>query len=138
MINNLQLTILITLLVFVTCGIISTYIFQNVAKSMTGRQINEHVYLSTLIFIILGPIALFIALGTFFLKKILGRCVDGNCLDGEGTKVYRSGDKYIGQWNKGQRNGKGTYCFADGKIINGQWKDGDYMGNRDDGEYDKV
>lgn len=74
-------------------------------------------------------------------------CIQGNCVDGEGTYVaydgsrYRgnfqeglfhgqgichfdNGDKYEGQWFKGLFHGKGTMHFTSGKVIYAQWVNG--------------
>ena len=42
--------------------------------------------------------------------------------DGEGVFVFASGDKYIGHFKKGKRNGLGTLTKEDGTVIKGQWK----------------
>lgn len=33
--------------------------------------------------------------------------------DGEGICVYPNGDKYVGSWTGGKKNGKGTMTWAD-------------------------
>ncbi len=46
---------------------------------------------------------------------------------GKGTFLYKSGDKYQGDWQNGLRCGLGTlWTFADNRYrmrYNGQWKD---------------
>ena len=38
-------------------------------------------------------------------------CVEGDCLNGQGTKIYSNGDKYVGQLKDGSRHGQGTYFY---------------------------
>ena len=42
-----------------------------------------------------------------------------NCF---GTYTYSSGDKYVGEFKDGKRNGQGTYTAANGDKIVGEWK----------------
>ena len=44
-----------------------------------------------------------------------------NCF---GTYTYTNGDKYVGEWKNGKRNGYGTYAFANGNKYVGEWKSG--------------
>lgn len=51
--------------------------------------------------------------------------------DGKGTYHWSTGEKYIGQWKNGKRNGIGEYTFLDnGKDTTntGQWVDDKYTG----------
>ena len=50
-------------------------------------------------------------------------CVEGDCLNGQGTRIYSNGDKYVGQWKEGSRHGQGTFFFSNGSKYVGQWKD---------------
>ena len=51
-------------------------------------------------------------------------CVEGDCVNGQGTYSYRSGSRYVGEFKYGKRNGKGTLTRADGVIFPcGLWKD---------------
>jgi len=127
MLYKLQLTILITILIFIACGIISTFIFHRVSRYSTGKKLNIPFYRFVLAFTILGPFGLFTALGMYYIRGILGKCVDGNCFDGQGIKVYQNGDKYIGQWKNGKHSGMGTYYHSDGSFVYGQWKNGDCL-----------
>ena len=47
---------------------------------------------------------------------------------GQGTITYGKGkwkgDKYIGEFNGGKRDGQGTYTWSDGDKYVGEWKDG--------------
>lgn len=40
-----------------------------------------------------------------------------------GTRKYRDGGSYTGEWRGGRRNGRGTYTFANGDVYNGDWRD---------------
>jgi hypothetical protein len=53
---------------------------------------------------------------------------DGN-LDGEGTLIWPSGRKYIGEWARGKRNGNGTMYAADGTVgQSGLWIHDEFVG----------
>lgn len=127
MLYKLQLTIFITILIFIACGIISTYLFYQTAKYSAGRKVKLPFYIFIPILTILGPFGLFAALGMYCFRETLGKCVDGDCFNGHGIKIYHSGDKYIGHWKRGKRSGMGTYYHSDGSIHHGQWKDGDCL-----------
>ncbi len=43
-----------------------------------------------------------------------------NCF---GTMTWADGDKYVGEFKNGKRNGQGTYTFADGDKYVGEFKD---------------
>jgi len=78
-------------------------------------------------------------------------CIDGDCVDGYGTKewddgtkyvgeyknsvrnglgteTYPNGDKYVGEFKDSERNGQGTYINADGSKYVGEFKDGESDG----------
>ena len=50
-------------------------------------------------------------------------CVSGDCIGGEGTYTFPSGEKYVGHWKDDKRNGEGTLIYADGIKYVGLWKD---------------
>ena len=60
-------------------------------------------------------------------------CV-GDCKNGEGTKTYKSGNVYVGEFKDGKRDGKGTFTSVNGNTYVGQWKGGKMNGN---GKYTK-
>ncbi len=37
---------------------------------------------------------------------------------------FSKGDKYVGEFKDGKRNGQGTATSADGRKLIGEWKDG--------------
>ncbi len=50
-------------------------------------------------------------------------CISGNCDNGYGTYVWKSGEKYVGNWLNKRRNGKGTNYFSNGFVYEGDWLD---------------
>ena len=50
-------------------------------------------------------------------------CIQGNCVNGQGTYTWSDGEQYIGEWKDNKKNGLGTYTFADGDKYVGEWKD---------------
>ena len=55
-------------------------------------------------------------------------CITGNCTDGYGTYVWKSGEKYEGYWVKDKRNGQGTNKYSSGNVYVGNWKDDQHDG----------
>lgn len=49
-------------------------------------------------------------------------CNSGNCLDGVGTMVYPSGNKYNGHFKNGQRHGNGSFTFVSGNTFIGEFQ----------------
>lgn len=44
--------------------------------------------------------------------------------EGQGTYLWSSGEKYVGQWKAGKRSGKGTLFDKDNNIsYEGLWED---------------
>lgn len=50
------------------------------------------------------------------------RCVQGDCLNGQGTVVMPDGRKYVGQFKEGVRMGQGLMTFPDGTKYIGNWQ----------------
>tara|TARA_Y100000588_G_scaffold103585_1_gene112898 strand:- start:870 stop:1895 length:1026 start_codon:yes stop_codon:yes gene_type:complete len=44
--------------------------------------------------------------------------------NGQGTRTWASGEKYIGEWKDGKRHGQGTGERPNGDKYSGEWKDG--------------
>ena len=67
--------------------------------------------------------------GSFMWKS--GSSYTGNWLDGEmsgfGTYVWSTGRKYVGEWLNGERNGEGVLTEENGKVIRGNWLDGELV-----------
>ena len=51
-------------------------------------------------------------------------CIEGNCVDGQGTYMYDNGDIYVGEFKEGETHGRGTYITTDGSTFAGEFKDG--------------
>ena len=41
--------------------------------------------------------------------------------NGNGTMEYFNGDRYIGEWENGQRHGDGEMLYANGDVYSGEW-----------------
>ena len=67
----------------------------------------------------------FFLLLIFFLPaNLFGECIEGNCENGQGTKIVPTG-KYVGEWKDGKYNGHGTVTSSyDGRKYVGDFKDG--------------
>lgn len=56
-------------------------------------------------------------------------CIDGDCVDGQGTFVFKEGSaKYTGDFEEGMPNGKGSCLYANGDQYIGEWEDGAFSG----------
>jgi len=55
-------------------------------------------------------------------------CLKGNCVNGEGTFRYNSGNEYVGEWQNDKRHGQGTYTWADGDKEVGSYRKNKYLG----------
>jgi parvulin-like peptidyl-prolyl isomerase len=40
-----------------------------------------------------------------------GQCISGNCSNGKGTYIWSNGNKYIGDWKGGRKDGYGTFIL---------------------------
>lgn len=65
-------------------------------------------------------------------KNISAECIDGDCIDGLGTYLWPNGDKYVGEWKDGKRNGRGSFIWPEGDRYVGEWKNDK---NNGDGNY---
>ena len=52
-----------------------------------------------------------------------GACISGNCINGIGTFISASGNKYVGEFQDGKSHGQGTHTYANGDKYVGEWKD---------------
>lgn len=55
-------------------------------------------------------------------------CIEGDCVNGKGTKTYSDGKKYVGEFKNGKANGKGTVTFGNGNKYAGEFKDDNFNG----------
>ncbi|MEM1324041.1 MAG: caspase family protein [Bacteroidota bacterium] len=67
--------------------------------------------------------SLLLACCLFFSAQMMAQCIKGDCQNGQGTFVYPSGAKYIGDFENGEINGVGICYYTDGSKYSGQWKD---------------
>jgi S1-C subfamily serine protease len=44
-----------------------------------------------------------------------------------GIKLWSNGEKYVGEYKNGSRNGIGTYTFSNGNVKKGFWKDNAFL-----------
>ena len=69
--------------------------------------------------------------GTFMWKS--GSSYTGYWLDGEmsgfGTYIWSTGEKYVGDWLKGKMHGEGVFTKKNGNITTGIWLNGDHVKN---------
>ena len=79
----------------------------------------------------------FVLSGIAFGQSNLPACTETNFLkrlwngwsDCVGESTYASGDKYVGEFKDGKRNGQGTYYF----LADNKWKGDQYVGEFKDG-----
>ena len=64
-------------------------------------------------------------IGDFFFGK--GLYMRGK-LNGQGTKTWANGDKYVGEYKDDLKSGQGTHSYADGSVKEGIWKDDLFRG----------
>ena len=51
-------------------------------------------------------------------------CVSGDCQDGKGVFVYPTRERYVGEFEEGDKHGEGTEYYADGKLkYKGNFRD---------------
>ena len=60
--------------------------------------------------------------------NLLTGCVNGDCVNGDGTYLWSDGRKYVGQWKDDKVNGRGAFSYADGSKFVGQFKAGKLSG----------
>ena len=57
-------------------------------------------------------------------KGAKGKCIEGDCRNGQGTKTWANGEKYQGHWKNGEPDGQGTHTYASSNKYQGGWKNG--------------
>ena len=68
-------------------------------------------------------ISTLLILGSSFLLSE-EECIQGDCVNGYGTYIFSSGDKYVGEWKNSKYHGQGTFTYADGRVEKGIWENG--------------
>ncbi len=63
----------------------------------------------------------FSAVLVFCASFVSGQCVKGNCSNGSGTYIFKSGSKFSGEFRNGMIYRSGTLYFSDGRIYKGEW-----------------
>ena len=58
---------------------------------------------------LLSKIILQILICLYATAFVYAGCIEGNCTNGQGTKTWSNGDKYVGEFKDGKKNGQGTY-----------------------------
>ncbi len=64
-----------------------------------------------------------VVLFCFVLAAASAQCIKGDCKNGYGTYLYRSGAKYIGNFQNGKIHGQGILQFSNGDRYAGDWQD---------------
>lgn len=54
-------------------------------------------------------------------NTVQANCIKGNCQNGHGTYVFKSGSKYEGNFRDGKLHGKGIFYFTSGNKYMGDW-----------------
>jgi len=49
-------------------------------------------------------------------------CVQGDCINSQGTVVLQDGRRYVGEFKDGIRSGRGLMTFSDGTKYLGDWQ----------------
>lgn len=66
-------------------------------------------------------LGLALLMAVVFVAHLSAQCIDGNCVNGQGTYVFSSGARYVGAFTNGEMHGIGTLYYSDGKRYTGQW-----------------
>ncbi|GAB3692769.1 hypothetical protein GCM10027592_12010 [Spirosoma flavus] len=57
-------------------------------------------------------------------KRATVGCISGDCQDGSGTFVYPTQERYVGEFEEGDKHGEGVEYYADGKVkYKGNFRD---------------
>src|SRR6516164_4675486 len=62
------------------------------------------------------------------LKFLCAGCLNPGKENGQGTRTYADGEKYVGGFKDGNKNGQGTYIYANGNTYVGEFKDDERNG----------
>ena len=77
----------------------------------------------------LGIATLLASVGNgFALPKCTGSYSSATWTNCKGTYYFPSGNKYVGEYKDGKRNGKGTFTWTNGDKYVGDWKYDNFNG----------
>ena len=65
-----------------------------------------------------------LVLGLLLSGNAYAECVQGNCVNGQGTQTFPNGDKYVGEFKDNKFHGQGTQTFLNGATYVGEFKKG--------------
>ncbi len=69
-------------------------------------------------------------MGNAFREMGIEGCILGDCVNGEGTYIFKDGvAKYIGQFKNGKPDGRGICYYTNGERYQGHWANGSFDGN---------
>ena len=63
-----------------------------------------------------------VVLGLVFCNVSFAGCIEGNCINGQGTYTWTDGAKYVGEFKDGKQHGQGTFTYSDGSVVKGIWE----------------
>jgi len=103
--------------------------YKRCVKSAAQYQIKDCYLFAINNTIIWGKDAAFVKkvekdIKTKFAKNVSNGCVEGNCINGQGTQILSDGYKYVGEFKNGKASGQGTETFSDESKYVGEFKDG--------------
>ena len=55
------------------------------------------------------------------------KCIEGDCVNGYGTLVTSTGQKFIGHFKDGMRHGKGVFILPGDRKLEGTWQDNEIV-----------
>ena len=63
---------------------------------------------------------------SFALPKCDGAYISNTWTNCEGTEIFASGKKYVGEWKDSKWHGQGTYTSSNGTVNKGMWESGKF------------
>lgn len=61
---------------------------------------------------------------SLFITSIMAQCLEGNCQNGEGTFLFKNGQRYVGSFQRAEPAGEGTLFYVNGERYRGQFVNG--------------